>query len=685
MTPENAAAAGHSTRCKRHKLANLEALPPAAQGSDSFSLLEHPIIISNEAWTAQQADSTADAGSTTAVLPQPAAADCSYHFTGWEAEDELSSHWGSDSCSSAGDRHDEAYQPLARWQNSTHVNTLFSGGSSSTASGSPAEAPSSCCRSFYIPGSSRAQLSGLQGLRRPCSAPAVGGHRQYTVRTQAIMEGSLEAAESAAEELQPGHQHDLQPLTSCSSWEGSAGLAGEFSSPEQPGACGPSARKLVQRAASPADGSGWQHAPYPRIAWQHAPYPAIFSSAVPDAATVCVHCNAPAVQHEEADEQTSLADEPSAPPLYDEPWADDADGTEAADVLLAASCGGPCAARRAVRFADSPASSASMCDGGTHNTVTTNGAAAGSWGATAFAAAAACQRSSTEGSNWSGWGGAAGSDHEAGLPSREVSEETRSYQRMLEVLAAKRRTAAAAIQSGATVVAAPGCPRKPAAALLALGRPGGSCTAAGPGCSGCDPGLRMTLLHPCPVPHSQAAAPAAVCQPSPPGRAGAAAADSPRWPGMQTYLGNLRKAAEPEPPIKLPGLSFWEQFAAEEARAECRLADDPAWEGTAEAAVTVSCGVPASCGKAAAASNCWLPQERPSCSACHHTSPGGSPAPRVQVEVQACAASPRSPASPGRKLVALLRGILLPSSPGSATPLTAFSPLEEAAQRLQAA
>lgn len=336
-------------------------------------------------------------------------------FAGWEAEDALSTSWGSrggSMCSIASQEAPRDYQPAL-------LPTACDVG------GRP-----------WSAGSCGAQTAGS----RPGSAGSEGQyHMQYTVRSDSIL--------------------GARP--------GAHGTAGAT-----PPAC----------AASVAE-----------PAWERARYPPLYSPA----------------ESQASEAHPELAEEPSAPPLENEPWAAGAESG-------ATSPGSD--------SSDSPAS-------GMHSPPP---GYIGTWGA----ASAACGTR-----RWTSESAAPAGPLADSLLSRQVSEETGRYQQLLETLAACGREAAAAAAPAAAAHAEGSGLSAPASRAPSEG-------AAGPWQS---PLLQVQLPRSpqaaCAVPSSGGSSPV-------------------RWAGVQTLLSNLAKSAGGGAVwVPAAGLSFWDQLLTEEEEA----------------------------------------------------------------------------------------------------------------------
>ena len=477
-----------------------------------------------------------------APLAAPLAADqlpaSEDRFAGWEAEGQLSACWGSSrgssfSSGSAG----HPYQPPC-W---------------------PPGASRPCSAGGATPsgGSYTSGVGAASRIARPASALLApgGGYLQYTVWGQPIVEEHASGNQAGGADENAAARVASRAASYCC---GSASRQGSIAPtrPPSPGLqstsvwmCGAGDAAAPQLAAAPAQQvDGWARVSYPPL---HCP----------PAAT------ADAPEAEDSEEHSSLTDEPSAPPLYNEPWAEDC--------------------RQEGSSSGSPAG----------NTAHSTGAPA-TWGAAAAAAADGLHGDSRSAPSATGFllvpvSGTAS-------PARQVSEETGRYQALLGTLAARRREAAAARASGACFAATHQQPpgqqeqhqpqglrserrrqdqhqERQAWSAHAPAQPAAGLATPVAARSTCSPLSSLLTSHQA-VPPRRRAAEAAVDQwgglPGP--------ACSPRWTGMQTFLGNIRKQAEVQPPKPLLPGGFWAQPLTSE--------DEAAAEAAAEAADRDACG-----------------------------------------------------------------------------------------------
>lgn len=421
-------------------------------------------------------------------------------------------------------------------------------------------------------------------LARPSSAP--GEYRQYTATATAILEGtdsgswgevegegwsgegspdSGRSAGPAAWRQQDPPQHPAR----CHS----AGVQTGASLELVPG-CLPRASSPVQNAvdtclpALPATSAmglpGGQ-----QTGWSAVRYSQLHQAGAEEI-------------EEEGEEERRLTDEPSAPPMYNEPWA--TEGCLDSDAPLGHSSP---AAAKTVRFAEG---SGGQGDGSRSGAGADGGPASSPWspssqpachGNSWGAAAAVCGAALTGGVlRWSSETCCSQGDGQAGSssPSRQISEETARFQRLLDTLAARRREAAIAVGSRSPPDSRPpscirGEARTYVAAMSASGA-AGERSAAVCGISGSGGAAWPDVTLPCAAPRQPEAGQWQTGWALHLSPAGDAAEQqrllpltlpvSAPWPGMSTFLGNLRKAAEVQP---RPQGGFWDQPVTEDDEA----------------------------------------------------------------------------------------------------------------------
>lgn len=239
--------------------------------------------------------------------------------------------------------------------------------------------------------------------------------------------------------------------------------------------------------------------------WPHVPYSPLFGSAGPSEQ-----------QAAELEQQPELEEEPSAPPLFDQPWAQPgADGCDGTTAGLPAAPP-PVQQQEPQRYSKT-------------------------WGCAAALGA----------SKWTSESSVEEAPAGAGVsPCRSVSEETLRYQALLETLAERRRAAAAAeaaehADSDAVPEAAPW-----------LHAEGGRAERAASSSS--EEGVGLLQL---PLAGGRAAAVlgARPLDAAAPLAAASAGGQRCGWLGVQTLLNNLRIATDALERKPAPAVSFWEQ------------------------------------------------------------------------------------------------------------------------------